>query len=72
MKPTKMSLANMQGKLSRAEMKKIMAGSGACGDYPSTQACCCATGVVDTCQRLVNSGCSWIGGSDCKSGCPGN
>ncbi len=32
MKRTKMSLANIQGKLSRAEMKNIMAGSGAdCG-----------------------------------------
>lgn len=30
MKTTKMSLANIQGKLSRTEMKKIMAGSG-CG-----------------------------------------
>lgn len=28
MKTTKMSLANMQGKLSRTEMKNIMAGSG--------------------------------------------
>ena len=28
MKTKKMSLANIQGKLSRAEMKKIMAGSG--------------------------------------------
>jgi hypothetical protein len=28
MKTTKMSLANIQGKLSRAEMKNIMAGSG--------------------------------------------
>jgi hypothetical protein len=28
MKTTKMSLATIQGKLSRAEMKKIMAGSG--------------------------------------------
>lgn len=35
MKKTKMSLANIQGKLSRAEMKSIMAGSGStgtCGD----------------------------------------
>jgi hypothetical protein len=33
MKTTKMSLANIQGKLSRAEMKNIMAGSGGkCGD----------------------------------------
>ena len=28
MKTTKMSLANIEGKLSRAEMKQIMAGSG--------------------------------------------
>ena len=28
MKTTKMSLVNIQGKLSRAEMKNIMAGSG--------------------------------------------
>lgn len=28
MKTKKMSLANIQGKLSRTEMKKIMAGSG--------------------------------------------
>jgi len=28
MQTTKMSLANIQGKLSRAEMKNIMAGSG--------------------------------------------
>lgn len=28
MKTTKVSLANIQGKLSRAEMKNIMAGSG--------------------------------------------
>ena len=28
MPTTKMSLANLQGKLSRAEMKNIMAGSG--------------------------------------------
>ena len=28
MKTTKMSLANIQGKLSRSEMKNIMAGSG--------------------------------------------
>jgi hypothetical protein len=30
MKTTKMSLANIQGKLSRTEMKNIMAGSGRC------------------------------------------
>lgn len=30
MKKEKMSLANIQGKLSRTEMKKVMAGSGTC------------------------------------------
>jgi len=30
MKTTKMCLANIQGKMNRAEMKKVMAGSG-CG-----------------------------------------
>lgn len=30
MKKLKMSLGNIEGKLSRVEMKKIMAGSGAC------------------------------------------
>ncbi|MGG9960281.1 hypothetical protein [Ferruginibacter sp. SUN106] len=35
MKTTKMSLANMQGKLSRIEMKNIMAGSG-----DSSGTCC--------------------------------
>jgi len=34
MKTTKMSLANIQGKLSRADMKNIMAGSG--GGTPCT------------------------------------
>lgn len=37
MKTTKMSLANIQGKLSRAEMKEIMAGSGGCAS--SFEAC---------------------------------
>jgi hypothetical protein len=38
MQTQKMSLANMQGKLSRAEMKNIMAGSGTCQAlvYPGT------------------------------------
>ncbi len=31
MKTVKMSLDTIQGKLSRTEMKEIMAGSGACG-----------------------------------------
>jgi len=44
MKTTKMSLANIQGKLSRPEMKKIMAGSGPCSSTncggTSGQVCC--------------------------------
>ena len=40
MKAKKMSLANIQGKLSRTEMKNIMAGSGGC----STNACTVYTG----------------------------
>ncbi len=36
MKRTKMSLANIQGKLSRVEMKNIMAGSGENCDCTST------------------------------------
>lgn len=34
MQTKKMSLANIQGKLSRAEMKQVMAGSGTCGCIP--------------------------------------
>jgi len=46
-----MSLANLQGKLSRAEMKNIMAGSGTCylqcdnGFYFTSNAC----GIITTC-----------------------
>ena len=38
MKTLKMSLANIQGKLSRAEMRKVMAGSGETGS-------CCVTAI---------------------------
>lgn len=52
MKTKKMSLANIQGKLSRTEMKNIMAGSGSgCGgscDYGSTKG---------TCKVASNGGC---------------
>jgi hypothetical protein len=46
----KMSLANIQGKLSRAEMKSIMAGSGACQSYG--EACNSAT-ALNCCTGLV-------------------
>lgn len=39
MKTFKMSLENIQGKLSRAEMKKVMAGSGTQGNC--TISCSC-------------------------------
>lgn len=48
MKTTKMNLANLQGKLSRAEMKNIMAGYTAppqCGLYR-----CFGTGCPDGCH----------------------
>jgi hypothetical protein len=59
MKTTKMSLASMQGKLSRAEMKNIMAGSGGanCSDSCTSDSDCngsdnschhCATGSILT------------------------
>lgn len=58
MKTQKMSLANIQGKLSRAEMKNIMAGSGTncLGKYSyscnGTLKCCaglsCDTNATNT------------------------
>jgi hypothetical protein len=55
MKTVKMSIATIQGKLSRAEMKNIMAGSG---DH------CPTTG---SCGGSCNGGagtCGWLG-NDC-------
>jgi len=42
MQTKKMSLANIQGKLSRAEMKNIMAGSG--GETSGYGTCCTSGG----------------------------
>ncbi|MGF2413632.1 MAG: hypothetical protein ACQUYJ_14975, partial [Ferruginibacter sp.] len=48
METKKMSLANMQGKMSRTEMKNIMAGSGsACA--PNGQSCPDKYGTPDGC-----------------------
>jgi hypothetical protein len=44
-KTTKMSLANIQGKLSRAEMKNIMAGSG-CGECLDEYSFDCSSNAV--------------------------
>lgn len=52
MQTKKMSLANIQGKLSREEMKKIMAGSGDCclseysWDCSSAKPCCTGLNCV--------------------------
>ncbi len=52
MKTTKMSLANIQGKLSRAEMKNIMAGSGeSCGRTGDK-----CYNSDDCCYHCVNDG----------------
>lgn len=58
MQTKKMSLANIQGKLNRTEMKKIMAGSGTlCGNYNDpcytlatwgTYSCCASLGCYAT------------------------
>ena len=49
MKTKKMSLANIQGKLSRTEMKNIMAGSGTGGTCKlsnnDSRLCYCSTGM---------------------------
>ena len=51
MKTTKMSLANIQGKLSRAEMKNIMAGSG--GDCQTHGQSCATDRQLNCCNGLV-------------------
>jgi len=64
MKTTKLSLANIQGKLSRAEMKQIMAGSDAavrCG----TNISCEGHSEFQACGSSGNCGCGYVvnGGS---------
>lgn len=52
MKPEKISIAKMQGKLNRNEMKNIMAGSGGSGScsnsYCDVLPCCGANDYCDT------------------------
>lgn len=63
MKRLKISLANIQGKLSRTEMKNIMAGSGGAGTCgPNCDQRCwgetgttCA-GVEGTCRKKPSTG----------------
>ena len=53
MQTTKMSLANIQGKLSRTEMKNIMAGK----NFEDTYKCCEGTECTD-CVRSGGITCS--------------
>ena len=58
MKIQKMSLANIKGKLSRVEMKNLMAGSSLC-----TSACwppgssCLGDGFIGTCGTISTTTC---------------
>ncbi len=66
MKIEKMSIAKMQGKLSRNEMKKIMAGSGSSGSSGCATNYCGAKGEIPCCSssdHCTSNGSSWI----CKS-----
>lgn len=65
MNKAKMSLANLQGKMSRAEMKSIMAGSGGGG---GANPCMCDTdsecsyhGTGYYCSKAPANGCTTAG-----------
>jgi hypothetical protein len=62
MKTTKMSLANIQGKLSRTEMKNIMAGSGGCsyGHLScGTDGDCGSVNAGSCCAQSDGNHCCW-------------
>ena len=66
MKTLKINLSDMKGKLSRAEMKNIMAGSGdpcSCDDKPCDgvppQGVCQTTTYSGTCQYVACAGCGY-------------
>ena len=67
MQTKKMSLANIKGKLSRTEMKNIMAGSGGSG-----MQCVCNNGndagmvSCDTCERYCSTDHSYGGQKSCS------
>lgn len=61
MKTKKMSLANIQGKLSRAEMKKIMAGVAA----PTCSGSCDFTWTGPNGQKITTPGTCMSSGSLC-------
>jgi hypothetical protein len=57
MKTQKMSLANIQGKLSRTEMKSIMAGSGpgdSCNVYCGSGSGYTCSGTCSSCEDAGN------------------
>jgi len=61
----KMSLANIQGKLTREEMKNIMAGSGddgTCGS-PCEGSCTFKDGSSGTCRSSQSGNCYCTGAS---------
>ena len=63
MQTTKMSLANIQGKLSRAEMKNIMAGSGG-GTGCGTGISCSGKKEKDTCGSRGTCQCYYNSSTD--------
>ncbi len=67
MKTKKMSIANIRGKLSRSEMKNIMAGSGSDPEI-------CECNSPDDCTEynelcMANSECDRSGGKQGMCGC---
>ena len=62
MQTKKMSLANIKGKLSRAEMKNIMEGSDS-GAKCGYDISCDGHSEFQSCGSSGNCGCGWVSGS---------
>ena len=62
MKTEKMSLANIQGKLSRTEMKKVMAGSGKC--YVWCKGASNSAPVTNCSRSTAEAACAGKGGAE--------
>ena len=67
MKTVKMSLANLEGKLSRKEMKEIMAGSGGYGSCTVTVNC--SNGSVSCTGSTCTHGNGWVSCDGTKTSC---
>jgi hypothetical protein len=64
MKTAKISLAAIKGKLSRAEMKNIMAGSGgSCDSQCTCGPCTFSSGGSGSCRSSDSGGCFCASGS---------